>query len=100
MLPEFKMTAVISFAHVTKDEAEILNEATEFPIQGQICDGHGTMLYLPPDRAPKEFQEIFVDLGLRVETANLFQVLALAGAHYLILDSDGPVVDGWETFDW
>lgn len=97
---EIEKTLVVSTGHITEEDMEKLDgEADD--------DSHESLLARVYEEGIIVFVGTEEDMAKRAEDRGfgegLQKVLVLArnkGCHYLRLDCDGPILEGYKTYDW
>lgn len=93
-LPEVYTEAVISTAHITHADDNILTRiANEADYNGLHSTEYGYSLF-----AGEGLDTITAQLSPGCQS-NLAKVFA-AGITHLVIDRDGPVVDGLQSWEW
>ncbi len=98
-VPEFRLVAVVSTCHVTRADALLL-DVNGYPVMGQISDGAGALVYIPPVDRTEEWCGDDPFKRFSVHLCRVVRAMQNAGATYVLFDRDGPVLRGFKKFNW
>ena len=91
---------VISTGHVSETTMKAL-ETSHLPIITKEWSAEGAVIYVPSDQ--EAWNEVASDNSNSDVPDDIFACMCHARAHgccWLLLDADGPKVEGLATFDW
>lgn len=106
---ETSKVMVVSTSHMTDEDQKLLTGwvAVQDWSKADTYQEGGPRLFLMPHPygwmfwACEELDgEGAVHAGLSEHVATIMLIACREGNDYVLFDRDGPVVDGWETFEW
>jgi len=92
-IPVYPM-AVISTAHITKDDGASLRHHRNWRMQDEWSD----LLAVPPASEMDEFEAS--SEGFSPEFIALMKLIREKGFEYVRFDADGDVIEGLPTIEW
>lgn len=100
---EIQKMLIVSTAHISKDDNEILGTFGE--PDGPMClivdpYPYGYIVWIGTYSGDEEYPGQIKDEGLSDEFISLMELAEQLGCEYLKLDRDGPIYDDLPTFEW